>query len=133
MSDQLDAEWLDQFNTTELVEMCKFNEIPGFNGIPTFTSAGATKGYPREVLKNCLLTLNPPPIEPPLYRERQRLADFVGRHWEEQFRCQAIHTQCPECLIGKFDERDKHDKKKFTRCSDLQILGCWLANEDNIL
>ena len=117
-----DLRWLDQFNTTELAEMCKFNDIPGF------TCAGLTKGYPREILKRCLLMLESPPVEAAIMQQRRMLSEYVSRHWESRFRCQAERPQCPECALGQVDQRDN----KFKRCTDLQAIDCWIANKENV-
>lgn len=116
-----DLAWLDEFNTTELVEIAKFNCIPGFY------EAGATKCYPRHIVMRAILKLESPSIPPVLMTERQKLSKFLKKNWGK-YGDQVARRQCPECTDGT-----KRADGKFIRCSDLEVLDCWMTNEDQIL
>lgn len=113
--------FLDQFNTSELVEIAKHCEIPGFHG------SGATKGYPREVVKRAILTLEPPEAPPAALDERERIRKFAKRHWQ-RIKSQVKYRRCPECIDGKEDRKTG----KLERCSDVQATDCFIRNEPQL-
>ena len=115
-------EYLDQLNTTELVALAVFNELPGF------PPAGAPKGYPRKVLIEALMKLESPKIPPPMMDERVNINKFVSSRWGN-FKSQAPYRQCPECSLGKIDRK----VDEYVRCSDLQVSECWVKNKSHFV
>jgi hypothetical protein len=116
-----DTSFLEEFNYTELVAIAEHNEIPGFH------QDGNTKGIPREVLEQMIANLEPCPRPEPLMNYRERITEWAHRWWSRlQPQIQPGYTQCPKCVEGQ------EKKGVFRRCSDVQVMDCYLRNERSI-
>lgn len=90
---------LDEVNHSELVEMAKWSGIK------------ANKGWPRQVLIECIKSFNDPDIPNPMDAKRQKMEVFQKKYWD-RIRMQAPKKVCPKC----------------SECRDLQVLACYDLN-----
>jgi aminoglycoside phosphotransferase family enzyme len=97
-------DWDEVMNHTELVELARFNDIPG-----------ASKAASREELIESIHEMKPVETENPIDGLRNRMSKWLKRYWDV-FRSQVTHEECPECH----------------KCCDLRVIDCYLSNEDQI-
>ncbi len=110
---------LERFNTSELISMAVFNEFPGFY------KTGASKGVPRDVLVDMLITFRPPETVEAMGHTRSRIETFTKRWWRK-LSAQVREPQCPECRKGVME------KDKLIRCSDVGAAICFLVNKEHL-
>lgn len=111
-------EFLQQFNTSELLSIAVYNEFPNIHRV------GPSKGIPRDVLINMLVDFKPLKDTEALTEVRRRIEAFVKRYWK-RFKGQAPDKQCPECILGK------EEGGKLLRCSDLAVAVCFTKNKEH--
>lgn len=94
----------DALNTTELVQIAQFNEIPG-----------ASKAVPREILVHVLKRLEAIEVENPMDRIRRRLVAWFTKFWPK--------------LAMQVPLREPADAQHF---SDMEAAKFWVKNRDRI-
>ncbi len=94
---------LSELNHTELVLLAKWNGLP------------ASRAIPRGVLERSLHEMEPVDVPIPLDDRRKQMSEWLTRWWDV-VSMQVAKKVCPHCF----------------KCSDLQVLDCYLRNESNI-
>lgn len=104
----------DELNTTELVTLAAFCDIPG-----------ASLAVPRELLIEALRTMSPVPgAEAPLDRTRARIHEWINRHWS-RVAGSATFARCPNCFK---DRACALIEVQEADCPDVQTIFCLIQN-----
>jgi hypothetical protein len=91
---------LSELNHTELVGLARWIGIKN-----------VTRGWPRELILQCIEGLNDPDIKNPVDVRRRKMEVFQQKYWD-RIRMQAPKKVCPRC----------------GECRDLQVIACYDLN-----
>ena len=89
----------NELNHSELVELCRWAEIP------------ASRAVPRDLLIEALENFEPFELTDPVEIYRERMSSWLSHYWD-RVKMQAAKKVCPDCSL----------------CRDLQVLECYNKN-----